>query len=240
MAENDAADANGVRRKAACALAFQPAGTVAANYTSCERHGGWGGARNYAERISEGLSDRQAAGLVNAAEFASEQGLTFQRHLIIHYGMAGIAANDGAGFVSRYLSLVRKQARREGRNMAALWVRECASDKGEHVHILLSLPNAMRLHGKTRRWLKAAGGQWAKGVVCVRIIGGRLPREKADDRHRMNVANVLRYVLKGASADMGAELGLTRACAGGPIVGKRCGWSQCIGARARQAAGWKS
>ena len=213
-------------------------GTALANYsytTSCERVCGWGGARNRADRISEGLTDGQVASILNAAAYAFATGRTFQRHWIIHYGKAGIDEKDGAQFVSRVLALASKQARREGGALTALWVRERASDKGEHVHILLHLPAAMRLHGRTRRWIETAGGTWQRGISRVRIIGGRLSKIEAnnDTRHAANAANVTRYLLKGASAETGAKLDLKRAGRGGRIVGKRCGWTQNIGAKSR-------
>lgn len=213
-------------------------GAALANYSSspsCERLCGWGGARNRSDRTSDGLTDSQVAAIIEAAAFALATGRTFQRHWTIHYGKAGIGPRDGARFVSHVLALASKQARREGGELTALWVRERASDKGEHVHILLHLPAAMRLHGRTRRWIEAAGGRWQPGVGCVRIIGGRLSKIEADrDTHRTaNAANVARYLLKAASPETGERLALTRAGCGGRIVGKRCGWTQNIGSKAR-------
>ncbi|ANU08452.1 hypothetical protein A6F65_02166 [Paraurantiacibacter namhicola] len=177
--------------------------------------------------------------MLDAAAFALATGRTFQRHWIIHYGKAGIAAHDGARFVSQVLALASKQARREGGALTALWVRERASEKGEHVHILLHLPAAMRLHGRTRRWIDTAGGTWRAGVSRVRIVGGRLPSgdAAAGEAHAMNAANVLRYFLKAGSQETGKRLGLTRAGCSGRIIGKRCGWTQNIGAAARGRGG---
>ena len=211
-------------------------GTDFANYSytpSCERHCGWGGARNRADRTSEGLTDSQVASVLQAATFAFATGRTFQRHWIVHYGKAGINGKNGTHFVSRVLA--SKQAKREGGTLTALWVRERASDKGEHVHILVHLPAAMRLHGRTRRWIETAGGTWSWGISRVRIIGGRLSKLEAnsDTRHAANAANVTRYLLKAASTQTGEKLDLKRAGRGGRIIGKRCGWTQNIGAKAR-------
>ena len=220
-------------------------GTVVANYSStpsCERHGGWGGARNRADRISEGLTDTQVVSLIDAAAFALATGRTFQRHWTIHYGKAGVAETDGARFVSRVLALASKQARREGGTLTALWVRERASEKGEHVHILLHLPAAMRLHGRTRRWIETAGGTWKPGVSRVCIIGGRLaePEANAREHQAMNAENVLGYFLKAASEQTGRRMGLFRAGQRGRIVGKRCGWTQNIGKAARMGGNEKA
>ncbi|MBX7539652.1 hypothetical protein [Qipengyuania sphaerica] len=173
--------------------------------------------------------------LLDAAAYAISTGRTFQRHWTIHYGKAGIEAENGARFVSKVLALASKQAKREDGVLTALWVRERASDKGEHVHILMHLPAGMRLHGRTRRWIEAAGGKWQHGVSRITIVGGVLPKIEAEngDRHTRNASQVVRYLLKASSNDTGQRLDLTRSGMGGRIIGKRCGWTQNIGAKAR-------
>lgn len=214
------------------------AGTLLANYTSspsCERLGGWGGPRNRADRTSDGLADKQVRAILDAAGFAIKTGRTFQRHWTIHYGKAGVKGENGAKFVSEVLAMASKQARREGGALTALWVRECASDKGEHVHILMHLPADMRLHGRTRRWIEAAGGAYRPGVSKVRLIGGRLSKVvgNRDAQQVLNAAKVARYLVKAADVETGEKLKLKYKGRGGRIVGKRCGWTQNIGASAR-------
>ena len=155
----------------------------------------------------------------------------------MHYGLAGIQPSEGARFVSKLLDLVSKQARREGGHMTALWVRECASDKGEHVHILLHLPAGVSLHNRTGRWVKAAGGTWKRGVSKVRIVGGLLSKveESSEARQRDNAENVVRYLLKAAREETGARLDLRRAGHSGNISGKRCGWTENVGSRTRRS-----
>jgi hypothetical protein len=245
--------------------AARPVGTAIANYTnvpSCERpavfghpKATWGGARNRADRATDLLADAKVAELLDAATFALATDRVFQRHWIVHYGKAGVQPRDGMRFVSKLLNLVSKQARREGGEMTALWVRERASNYGEHVHILLHLPAGMRLQGRTRRWIEAAlnhgngvfrhhyaparprarDKSWVKGVSLVRIVAGRLNKIEGNNSatHRENAANVVRYLLKSASPETGAALELTRTGRGGRIVGKRCGWTQNVGKRSR-------
>lgn len=233
-------------------------GTTFANYTESSSSalasiqpcgsGTWGGARNRADRVSDTLSQRQVDGLLAAAEFAMVTGRTFQRHWTVHYGKAGVADRDGARFVGRLLHLVGKQARRAGCEMTALWVRERASGKGEHVHILLHLPTDLTLRNRTRLWIEAAGGKYRPGVSMMRSIGGRLPgcpsitpagivsdQCRHEEMHyRVNAAAVVRYLLKHATEPGGRRLGLKRCGERGRIVGKRCGWTQNIGAKARE------
>jgi len=134
-------------------------------------------------------------------------------------------------FVGKLLDLIGKQARREGGRVSAIWVRECASGKGEHVHILLHLPDGMSLRNRTRRWIVTAGGRYRTGVSKVTPIGGWVSKVGGSSKRRQvaNAENVVRYMMKAASGEIGALLGLTRYSAGGAIVGKRCGWTKAIG-----------
>ncbi|MCK0098452.1 hypothetical protein MWU38_03555 [Qipengyuania sp. S6317L1] len=178
--------------------------------------------------MSYHLSDAQIEKLMRAAGNAFDSGRTFQRHWTVHYGLAGIEPGDGARFVGKLIDLVKKQARREGGDAYVIWVRERASGKGEHVHILMHLPAGMSLRNRTRRWIMAAGGTYRAGVSKVTVIGGRLSKveESSEDRARVNAANVVRYFLKAGKAETGERLGLGRFGEGGEIVGKRCGWTR--------------
>ena len=157
-------------------------------------------------------------------------GLAFNRHWTVHYEMAGIAEHDGAAFVGRLLSLARKKVRRDGGELAALWVRENGDGKGGHVHILLHLPLGMTLRNCTRRWIKAAGGTPARRASKVRTIVGSIGNgQPGGERYRANADAVLAYLLKGADGQTARSLGLRRLGEGGPIIGKRAGWTQNIG-----------
>ena len=223
-------------------------GTALANYTyppSCDldqpsegQRGTWGGARNRADRVSHYLSDKQVAGLMEAARSAFATGRVFQRHWTVHYGKAGIQPSEGARFVGKLLDLVSKQARREGGKLSAIWVRECASDKGEHIHILMHLPACMSLRNRTRQWIVAAGGKYRIGVSKVTLVGGRLSKigENREERQVANAENVVRYILKAGMQKMGKQLELPRCGAKAVIVGKRCGWTCSLGRKKRDGA----
>ena len=174
--------------------------------------------------------------MIEAADFAERIGLAFTRHWTVHYEMAGIAKHDGAAFVGRLLALVGKHVRRAGGKLAALWARENGDGKGGHVHILMHLPSGMTLQNLTRRWIKAAGGNPVRRVSKVRTIGGMLTNvDIGGARYRTNADAVLAYLVKAASTETGTALALSRHGEGGPIIGKRAGWTQNIGAKARNA-----
>lgn len=178
------------------------------------------------------MTPKAVAGMIAAGEFSVAIKRPFQRHWTVHYERGGIEDRDGAAFVGRLLKLVGKAARRAGGEMTALWVRENGDGKGAHVHILLHLPDGMTLRGKTRRWLKLAGCAFpARARVSkVRTIGGSLSAaERNPVKYGINTGIVRAYQLKGISAEAGAAMFLPRVGEGGPIMGKRCGWTQNIG-----------
>ena len=251
MAEKPANRVRASRPKSAKSRRSAETGTAPAliDYTSCSvvafqsrpAKATWGGARNRADRESLDLTDGKVNSLLDAARFALATGRTFQRHWIVHYGRAGIAEHQAADFLRKLFEQVGRQARRAGGQLTALWVREHASTYGEHVHILLHLPTGLSLRNRTRRWIETAGGTYQPGVSMTKSIGGRLVKKtakngtSAGEHHRANAANVVRYLLKSASAEKGGQLGLPRHGRVGRIIGKRCGWTQNIGEAARVA-----
>jgi hypothetical protein len=214
-----------------------------ANATSCildptgTASGTWGGARNRADRISVNLRHRTVSDLLAAADFAQRIGLAFNRHWTVHYEQAGIPDREGAAFVQRLLTLVRKWVQRAGGELAAVWARENGDSKGGHVHILLHIPSNLTLRNRTSRWIKAAGGTSARRASKVRTIGGSLRNvEPTSERYRVNAGNVLAYLLKAADEQTAAEFALPRCGEAGPVIGKRAGWTQNIGETARTRA----
>lgn len=196
----------------------------------------WGGARNRADRESWHLSHHQARKLILAAQNAEVRGLSFNRHWTVHYERAGILEADGARFVGHLLRLAKAQARRDGGDMAAIWVRENGEGKGGHAHIMLHLPPATYLRNRTRRWITAAGGAFRARVSKVVSIAGRLESASyggdafGREHYRANADAVLAYLLKYVDIDVGEALGLARYGEAGLVIGKRAGFTQNLGA----------
>lgn len=197
--------------------------------------GTWGGARNHAWLTSQNLTRAKVEELLAAADYAERIGLPFNRHWIVHYEKAGIADPKAARFIGRLLKLARDYARNHKARLAAIWVREGGPEKGGHVHILLHLPADLTLRGHTRRWVRLAGGTCRDGVSRVRAIAGRVSAaESGGEHYAANVGKVRQYLLKGATDDVRAALGLERLPGEqGEIVGKRCGTTRNIGQGAR-------
>jgi hypothetical protein len=88
-------------------------------------------------------------------------------------------------------------------------------------------------------WLsKITGKPYRKNVIHSDPIGGRLGLEVSNpELHAANLSAALGYAFKGAGRAAAAAFALERTQAGGCVIGKRCGTSQNISAKARQSGG---
>jgi len=200
----------------------------------------WGGARKKSSRMSMGLTQSQAVGVLAAVEHAGRIGLPLNRMITVHWGRLGLADTEAGPATSRLLNLMRRHAARGGWKFACVWVRECnpAAGKGSHVHILAHVPaeaSAAFTRSHARWLLGATGRRYIARAWDSRRVGGRL-RSYIDqpDWFLANVAVATAYLVKGALPDVADALALSRRDGGGPVIGKRAGWSECLGANARK------
>lgn len=225
-------------------LPFPTSGTaLAINYLSLgvaplsPRNPGRGGARNSATRESNALSATQLANLMAAARHAGAIGLALNRMVTIHWEAAGVPLTGMATATGRFTDLMGKALARHGSRAAWLWTHENGHGKGGHCHLLAHVPRdlVLPLAGLQRGWLgRITGKRYRARVIHSKPIGGRLGLEESNPAlHGINLQVALAYLLKGADADAASQFGLTRLEPGGRIIGKRCGTSQNIGAKAR-------
>lgn len=211
---------------------------VAAKMPSKTRRGG---ARNRADRQSYSLRLGQIRNLVAAAGHAERMGLPFTRMITIHWQSAGIPPAGMAKATGRFIDLIVKTLSRHGCKTAWLWVHESGDGKGGHCHLLVHIPAVLVpvLTRLQKGWLRNITGKaYRARVISSSPIGRRLGLEMNNPAlHAANLDTALAYLLKGACTAAATAYGLTRIEPGGLIVGKRCGTSQNIGAKARKA--WK-
>lgn len=202
---------------------------------------GRGGARNRADRESHALTVAQIANLSAAARHAEIIGLPFNRMITIHWQAAGVPLAGMAKATGRFTDLMAKALARQRSGTAWLWVHENVpgrgDDKGGHCHLLAHVPPDLvsRLRALQMGWLRRITGRpYRGGVIHSKPIGRRLGLEVGNpELHAVNLEAALAYVLKGASPEAASKFGLERLEAGGRVIGKRCGTSQNIGAKAR-------
>lgn len=199
-----------------------------------------GGARNHGDRESHGLRPDQIANLSAAKRHAPIIGLPFTRMITIHWASAGVALEDMRRATGKFLDLLTKGLARNESATAYIWVAENAGgEKNWHIHILAHVPARLVrwLTGMQRRWLRSITGKpYKAGVIKSDPIGGRLDLEHGNpDLHAVNLSVAFGYHCKGASPATLEAFGIDRAHQpGGRIIGKRCGTSQNIGAKARK------
>ena len=202
---------------------------------------GRGGARNRADRESHALTAAQIGNLKAAERHAVSIGLPFTRMISIHWQAAGVPLAGMARATGRFTDLMVKALARHGRCTAWLWTHENCGPKGGHCHLLAYVPADLVpvVMALQRGWLRRITGQpYRARVIHSKPIGGRLGLETGNpDLHAINLEAALAYVLKGASSEAASQFALGRLEPGGRVIGKRCGTSQNIGAKARKTYG---
>ncbi len=84
-------------------------------------------------------------------------------------------------------------------------------------------------------WRAVSPQERARGGACV--CGGRgvdAVHRWAPGAHRINLAEALRFLLKGANDAIAAALGLHRRESGARVIGKRWDWSENVGAETQR------
>ncbi|HKC02826.1 MAG TPA: hypothetical protein VKC17_05930 [Sphingomicrobium sp.] len=179
------------------------------------------------------------ANLTAAARYADAICLPFTRMVTIHWEAAGLPLDRMAGATGHFTDLMTKALARHGSSTAWLWAHENGDRKGGHCHLLAHVPPSLvaLLTRLQRGWLRGITGKpYRPRVIHSKPVGGRLGLEMGSPGlHAVNVDAVLSYVLKGASGAAASQFKLERLEPGGRVIGKRCGTSQNIGAKARKA-----
>jgi hypothetical protein len=179
------------------------------------------------------LVTRHVRQLVNAGAYAASIGSPFTAHVTLHLRLAEcFSPETWAAYQTDLLEKMSRWLTRNGISVAFAWVRENGPVKGEHLHLLLHLPQPM--WGAFKRFMLKAGGFTPADASgeAIRISGGRFGMYAETMR-----AGAARYILKSLSPTTCNALGI-RHKPTLPVPVKRCGASDTIGPKARKAAGW--
>ena len=217
------------------AISYLTSGVAALSVNSTGR----GGARNRADRESHALTAAQIGNLMAAERHAALIGLPFTRMISIHWQAAEVPLEGMAKATGRFVDLMAKTLARHNSGTAWLWVHENCGPKGGHVHLLAHVPGDLvcAITRLQRGWLRRITlHSYRARVIYSRPIGGRLGLETGNpELHAINLEAALAYQLKGANPEAASQFALERLEPGGRVIGKRCGTSQNIGAKARRA-----
>ena len=191
-------------------------------------------------RRSTSLRTKDCENLILAAEHAIRIGKPLNRMLTVHFDAAGIS--DPVKATGQLLKLMGDWLRCNNSAITAVWVREAGAAKGEHVHILLSVPPPIlgSFTRMQRGWFKKIGAAWKRGVYKSRPIGGshKLAFSKTSTNlYQQALTGALHYLLKGADYEARAAHCISKRGDGGELWGKRCSTTENIGRTARLRSG---
>lgn len=187
---------------------------LSASPTEYRANTGRGGARNRRDRISHALTAKQCDGIIAAVEHAQRIGLPLNRHWTVHWGVMGLSDAEAGVALGRLLKLASDWARVRGMPFASIYVRENAPEagKGSHVHILINGSSHLsyRFSSRSRAWIRRATGRpYVAGATRSRPVHGYNNHGETDPPlYRANLEAVTVYLLKAASRETAAALGL--------------------------------
>lgn len=212
--------------------AFPPldfAALTGADRTRCN----WEGEERSGTTPRMGL--QAARQLINAEAFSAKDCPLTAHATIRCERSASYSADDAARWRGRFLDKTARWLLRQDVKPAYLWTAERGPQSGEHLHVMLHLPD-FGMRSDLHRFMCETGGfdfgADATGYA-VKISGGIFGMKNANMR-----AGCLRYVMKSAAPEVAEALGVEPVPAALPVVGRRFGVSHSIGASARAAAGW--
>lgn len=179
---------------------------------------------------------REARQLVNAEAFSSRRFPLTAHATVRCERSASYSPEQSAAWRGRFLDKTSRFLFRNGVKPAYLWIVERGPQSGEHLHLMLHLPD-FEMRSRLHRFMVESGGfdfgADATGYA-VKISGGLFGMRSPYMR-----AGCLRYVCKTMAPGIADQLGIRPVADVLPVTGRRFGVSHSIGAAAREAAGWR-
>jgi hypothetical protein len=185
------------------------------------------------ERRTTHITEGQARNLMEALKFADNIGLPLNVSVDIFRNMFGGVTDDRTRF-ARSQERLSKWCPRRDFPLTMMWVREIDKNGGRHTHVLMHAPPWLmedvqfetELKQELERALEPEGGPTHEKAIKVQ------PAPTPEGK--------LRYMLKGMQRRDADQLGIRRASFQGELEGKRVGWTENIGERARRRFGASS
>ena len=209
---------------------FKCAGTETAIYSNCSKPE----PPNHRNRSSLYIKPKNASNLLAACLYAYKMGMGLNRFVTINWDYAGLSENSPRP-TSYFLKRASERCRRDGIQFCYAWVREVGHVHGHHTHLLMHVsPSYVKDFSRHQRsWITAQGGKCTKGAIKTKCIGRSYSHfehgVQYGEHYLDHLNNLAQYILKGTEPD-GDYKGQSFQ---GNIVGKRIGFSQNIGPKAR-------
>jgi hypothetical protein len=187
-------------------------------------------------RSSDVISARAMSEIPQAANAAIYRGCRLDQFLTVHCSRGGISLFEVHVFITAFTKSVGDWLRLRGAPLAWIWVLENPPMHGLNWHFLLHVPEEHIAAFKRvyRKKLELAGAN----VRPARVAKLKPVRERDDpfnSKYREELEGLLRYLLKGGEPEMCQRLWIKHVNQGF-IIGKRVGFSEFLGPKARAKA----
>lgn len=197
-----------------------------------------GGRRNSRYRSSSQLAEQSLGRLILAVGYSIETRKYLNRHITLHFGKMGISGADVMPALSRYFKLARDYSRRLGYDLAWVWVRE-NGENGDHVHILMTVPDALsrKFLTMSRKWLsRACDAPYVRGGQRTRKVAGWSTRtSQPSPTYFENLKALVAYLAKQCSSQTRfRQQQIAKGRKSLPVIGKRSGHSENLGEATRR------
>ena len=170
-----------------------------------------GGARNFRDRTSWQLTQRQGSVVRDRAFDAWDADMPLSRFITVAWGMAGIEPEDAVRATGAFVSLARDWMRNHGFSMPWVWVQECGVVFGQHAHILLHVPAELEglFRPMPRRWAKAIlSGHYVAHTVKTERLASAYSAQHNRWQYEAALLGKLSYMLKCSPSKNEAPLGM--------------------------------
>jgi hypothetical protein len=186
-------------------------------------------------RSTDVISARAIDAILHAANAAIHRGCRLDQFLTVHCSRGGISLFEVHAFITAFTKSVGDWLRLRGAPLAWIWVLENPPMHGLNWHFVLHVPEQHREEFKRayRKKLKLAGADLRAKVA--RLIPVRDRDDPFHSRYCPELNRLLRYLLKGGDPEMCRKLWIEHVYQG-YVLGKRSGFSEFLGPKARANA----
>lgn len=203
-------------------------------------------------RYSDRISERQAINVLEAASFAAQIGKPLNKYITLNFAKLKIEDHEVTPILGRYIKYIQQWSKRRcsGHSQSYIYIRETNQGGNSHVHIMLSVPNALNREFRINnlKWIKLAIQRKFtrdKGFLETRSIGpSYLTCETNPLLYGQNLEELVRYLLKETTEDTREKLMMEETKGKSNyldkeskniVIGRRVGVSENIGRKARSS-----
>jgi hypothetical protein len=179
------------------------------------------------------IDDDAIPNLIAAANYAYWSMYPLNRFLSVNCTKGGLDHSDVHKFITKFNKDISDWLRYKSAPWHAIWILENPPPGDLNFHLLFHVPERdyKKFRRKHRDWLKRSGLKLLPNVSHLQTLESSEPDDLSMNYIR-GLNRTLKYMFKGCSPEICEALEVERKDQGF-IRGKRCGFSQALGPKAR-------